>query len=211
MKACRVFRAMNRYISPLFFLLVAVIGADGQEANGTSTVTFGLGAGRPVSYNYGVGGGPQLNGSYEYRFLRHWAAEFGVDTTHVKTGIESVTVTAPGSATGVTNTASDTYSYTYSKTNALATSMPFGLRGILPLAQGRLELFGGGGGAYLWNPGVYGNNGGWGWQASLGARLAVDQKRRYWFGTSGRYVHANGGYPPRWIVWTADPGFRFGH
>lgn len=197
---------MNKRIRSLLVLLVPLCTANAQDTTGISTVTFGLGAGRPVNPTYTTGG-PQLNGSYEYRFLKHWAVEFGVDTSLVKTGNYAVIVTYPASGTILTGPSS--YSYSYSKINAFATSMPFGFRGILPLSQGRLELFGGGGGAYLWNPNS--NDGGWGWQASLGARLAVDKHRRYWLGTTGRYVRSNWANPSQWITWTADLGFRFGH
>ena len=195
---------MKQLVGRLFLLFVPVLAAVGQDVNGTSTVTFGLGAGKPFHYSYEPGG-TQLNGTYEYRFLNHWALEFGVDNTIVKTASYSfIDTLAPGISvvTGPTN-----YFYPYNTTKSLATSMPFGPRFVLPLSQGKLELFAGGGGAYLWNPGF---SSGWGWQADLGARLAIDKQRRFWLGSTGRYVRAHGAFPPQWMVWSADLGFRFG-
>lgn len=199
---------MKQFIG-LLFLFIPLATAQGQDAVGTSTVTFGLGAGKPFNSYYATSGGPQTNGSYEYRFRKHWAMEFGVDTTHVRSQTETLTTTeVPGSTVlGGATTLTYTYSYSYGTRSALATTMPFGFRGILPLGQGKLELFAGGGGTYLWNPST---SDGWGWQANAGARVAIDKQRRFWLGTTGRYTHANSAYPSQWIVWSADLGFRFG-
>jgi len=196
---------MKQFIGSLLFLCVPLLTAHGQDdVKGSSTVTFGLGAGRPANSYYP--GGLQLNGTYEYRLSKHWAAEFGVDTTQVKIDTFTYTYIVPAGVT-IFGGLPTSYTYSYSKANALATSMPFGFRGIMPLSQGKLELSAGGGGAYLWNPN---SNGGWGWQATLGARLAVDKQRRFWLGTTGRYIQANSAYPSRWVVWSGDLSFRFG-
>ncbi len=61
--------------------------------------------------------------------------------------------------------------------------MPFGLRGILPLSEGRFELFAGGGGAYAWHSGDSSANALL-FQTSLGARVALDKQHHFWLGTS---------------------------
>ncbi len=57
---------MNRFISSLLFLFVPLIAAYGQEANGTSTVTFGVGGTWVLVRPHDLPGGPQFDGTYEY-------------------------------------------------------------------------------------------------------------------------------------------------
>jgi len=205
---------VNKFARSLLFLFVPLVTAYGQDANGTSTVTFGLGAGRPIQHT-GISGGPQLNGNYEYRLSKHWALEFGVNTTLVTAPTTVVTATLPaGTTLGTYSTLN--YAFNYSTKQTFAASMPFGLKGMWPLAQGRLELFAGGGGTHLWNPNPYGTvygsgAGGFGLQGTLGARMAIDKQRRFWLGSTGRFTAVNRAYPSQWITWTADLGFRFGH
>jgi hypothetical protein len=84
---------------------------------------------------------------------------------------------------------------------------------LLPVAQGRVELFGGFGAAYDWN----GRSdapiaaGAVAMQGSMGARLAVDKQRRFWLGTTGRVISEFGSGAQTRLSFTADLGFRFGH
>ncbi len=201
---------MNQFIRSLLLLFVPLLTAYGQEdVRGTSTVTFGLGAGKPIGYSDGITGGTQLNGSYEYRIRKYLSFEFGVDSTIVTAPINTYTNTF--ATIGTAFTGPYTYTTTYSTGTARATTMPFGFRGVLPLLKGRVEASVGGGGEFLWNPRLYfyAQNG-WGWQGNLSVRMALDQKRHFWLGSTGRFIDSRGAYPSQWVVWSADLGYRFG-
>jgi hypothetical protein len=204
---------MKRFICSFSFLFVLLGVGHAQETNGTSTVTLGVGGGWPIRGN-GVTGGPQFNGTYEYRLRKYLALEFGVDTTVVTVPATSVTVTPAGSCIPLDPTAGCNlyaFSNSFYSAGGRAVSMPFGFRGIRPILNGRVELFIGGGGVYLWNPrSYYSQENGWGLQATMGARVAVDKQRHFWLGTTGRFMNVNRVYPSQWISWTADVGFRFG-
>jgi hypothetical protein len=206
----RVFRTMKHFIGPLILLLVPLLTAYGQDSvNGTSTVTFGLGAGKPIGAADGITGGTQLNGSYEYRIRKYLSVEFGVDSTIVTAPIYTYTNTFIPVGSGLTGPY--TYTTTYSHATSRATTMPFGFRGVLPLLHGRVEASVGGGGAFLWNPRLYfSSQNGWGWQGNLSVRMALDQKRHFWLGSTGRFIDSRGAYPSQWVVWSADLGYRFG-
>jgi hypothetical protein len=181
---------MNRFVIFLLFLFVPLIAAYGQEANGTSTVTFGVGGTWVLVRPHDLPGGPQFDGTYEYRFRNHWAVELGVDTT-------------------VTTFFYSYYNYAgVSPTNGHISAIPFGFRYVYPMSRGRVELFVGAQGAYIWGPNNYSE---WAAMPSVGARLAVDKQSHFWLGSTARYVN-DFGYPQgRWFTVTADLGFRFGH
>ncbi len=98
--------------------------------------------------------------------------------------------------------------------------VPFGVRGILPLRRGRIELSAGGGGLYekysVSNPndavGLTSRDG-WGGYFAGGAAIALDRGRHLWLGASPRWFLANTGFggnaKDRWFVIGGDFGFRF--
>jgi hypothetical protein len=99
--------------------------------------------------------------------------------------------------------------------------VPFGLRGILPLHNGRIELSAAAGGLYekysVSNPdsgfGLQ-SRAGWGGYFAGGAAMAIDRGRHFWLGASPRWFLANAnqgfGYQhDRWFVVTGDFSFRF--
>jgi len=181
----------SRPLGVLLFLLVPLIAARGQEANGTSTISFGVGGTWVLVRPHELPGGPQFDGSYEYRFRKHWAVELGVDTT-------------------VTTYFYPSYSYYGggSPTAGHISAITFGFRYVYPLSRGRAELFAGLQGAYIWGPNNYSE---WAAMLSVGGRLAVDKQKHCWLGSTARYVN-DFGYPQgRWFTATADLGFRFGH
>jgi hypothetical protein len=93
------------------------------------------------------------------------------------------------------------------------TLLPYGLRGILPVANNRGELFIGTGGAYYWRATDidYSSASGTLWQANAGARLALDRGRRFWLGTTLRLYRDTGRPTQAWVSVTGDLGFRLGH
>lgn len=82
--------------------------------------------------------------------------------------------------------------------------LPIGGRGVLPIANGRAELFAGAGAAYLHYgedvsvPGAGSDSsfhcqtcrsrGGWGWYTNAGLNVAIDRKHRFWIGAESRYI-----------------------
>ena len=98
--------------------------------------------------------------------------------------------------------------------------VPFGVRGVLPLRRGRVELSAGGGGLYekysVSNPdsGIgLATYDGWGGYFVAGAAASIDRRRHFWLGASPRWFLANAGYKgythDRWFVITGDFSFRF--
>jgi hypothetical protein len=99
--------------------------------------------------------------------------------------------------------------------------VPFGLRGILPLHSGRIELSAAAGGLYekysVSNPnsnlGLQ-SRAGWGGYFAGGAAMAIDRGRHFWLGASPRWFLANAnqgfGYQhDRWFAITGDFSVRF--
>jgi hypothetical protein len=114
--------------------------------------------------------------------------------------------------------------------------VPLGGRAILPLARKRLELFGGGGAAYLnYSETVEVPGGGsdssfkcqtcrsrdgWGYYATAGANVALEGSQRFWLGVETRLIHGKtngdtlGAVPPletrdTWINTAAVFTIRF--
>lgn len=97
--------------------------------------------------------------------------------------------------------------------------VPFGVRGILPVKHGRVELSVGAGGLHekysVSNPstnvGLVSRDG-WGGYFAGGVAVALDRGRHFWLGVSPRWylANANSGYAhDRWFVVAGDLGFRF--
>jgi hypothetical protein len=202
---------MHRLLVFLFLIPCTLTTAFAQESSvGTSTVTFGLGGGFTGNNPLGTSGGPVFNGTYEFRIWKYLSLETGVHNTLVTAYHYAYTYTPviidPG--TGLT-TISKTVNTTVSRGPARNTSVPLGLRGILPMKHGKVELFLGGDGAYTWNANQ--RYKAWGVEGRLGARFAVDSRRHFWLGTSGGYLQEFGLSSQHWTTWTADFGYRFGN
>lgn len=181
----QIYRAVGFLLMMCFS--VAVLPA--QDARGTSTVTFGVGGGWLVDSGLGlggVGGGPQFNGTYEFRILKYLSLDAGVDTT-----VSTIPQT-------------QNYAGYYSRTENAA----FGFRGILPLAKGKTELFAGVDGAYLRD---FQASSSMAIEPEFGFRVAVDKQKHFWLGGTGRFVQNFGIAAGEWFTSTADIGFRFGN
>lgn len=204
---------MNKFF--LCFLGVCCVQTlPGQEAIHTSTVTLSAG-GQVYSYNhFDEHGGPAFNGRYEFRLWKYLALEAGVDTLLPELHF---IVPVPVISNGVVLASNcPTCVSVLESERTRLTILPFGAKGILPIANGRAELFLGLGGAYGWNAFYYHDfANALLAQASLGGRFALDRKRRYWLGTSARgYSTGYSNYGPNrqtWLSWTVDFGLRFGH
>ena len=88
--------------------------------------------------------------------------------------------------------------------------LPFGATGVLPINRWRLEVFGGIGGVYAPFRTSYAMTNAWMIQTSMGARVALDQGRHVWVGTTARYVTDFADKKRQWVTGTADLTVRFG-
>jgi len=203
-----------RFRMCMLLLSVAVTSVLGQDSSRSSTVTLGVGG------SGGGYGGPAFTGRYEYRFFKYLAGEAGVDTTLPSVfSYQYVPIFSISSGTFPTTIYSSTqtgYTYFPFQNRDRVTMLPFGIKGILPLANGRVELFLGAGGAYVWSSRRFSAVSAWREQTSIGGRVALDRHRRFWVGTTWRFYGDLGNLSNRyvtdynWYTGTADVGFRFG-
>jgi hypothetical protein len=182
-------------------------------------LTFGLGAGNPQSelksyFDTKVG----THVGYGYRFHRFFQADIGFDTIFGAGNVREFVDTFIGPRR--------VRDYQY--------MVPFGGRAIAPLFGGRLEIQGGGGGAYLRyserisQPDDYYRldcpvctaRSGWGYYATAGLVVALDRYQRFRIGVSPRVYrgHTKGdplGAVPgvrtkdHWVNVTAELGISF--
>jgi len=158
---------------------------------------------------------PLLSIGFGYRPFRYFQADVGLDAVFNAAGVRDFQDTIIGRI----------------KIRDNEILVPLGGRGILPLASGRIELFGGGGAAYL----HYGESvevpgggddssfkcqtcrsrGGWGSYATAGVNVAVERSRRFWVGVETRLFHGKtngdplGAVPPLQTTdtWINTAGF----
>jgi hypothetical protein len=143
---------------------------------------------------------PALALTYAYRLFPHMDVEAGVNTT-LSLGTE---------ARGA--------NYDF-KADDRFLWVPFGLKGVLPLRSGRVELSVGAGGLYekylVGSPAEFvgfASRDGWGGYATTGVAVALDRRRHFWIGASPQLLFANtgGGYEhDRWFVLNVGVGLRF--
>ena len=208
---------MHKLIGSIVFLFIQLLPAFGQETGGSSTVTLGVGGAWALRSPHQLEGGPQFNGTYEYRVNKHFALEVGLDTTVTRaTVFTSSTSTSTGlyflnpGVNQLTTVTTTNYNFNTSIFDgARISAFPFGFRYILPEKNGRLEWSAGLGGAYFLGPNNYNE---WAVTPSVGVRVAVDKGRHFWLGSTARFLN-DFGAPAQglWVTWTADLGFRFGH
>jgi len=156
---------------------------------------------RQFSFNIGTGGAipredltsfmttsPLLTIGFGYRPIRYFQADVGMDAIFHAAGVRSFQDTVIGRI----------------KIRDNEILVPLGGRGILPIGS-RMELFGGGGAAYLhygesvevpgggsdssFNCRTCRSRGGWGYYAIAGANVAVERGHRFWVGVESRLVH----------------------
>ncbi len=132
---------------------------------------------------------PLLTIGFGYRPIPYFQADVGMDAVFHAAGVRDSQQTIIGRI----------------KIRDNEILVPFGGRAILPLAARRIELFGGGGAAYLhygesvvvpgagsdssFNCRTCRSRGGWGSYAIAGVNVAVERSRRFWIGVESRLVH----------------------
>jgi hypothetical protein len=185
-----------RVIPIAVLLLSAVCGY--AESDPRNRLTFSGGWSRQIG---GVSFPKQsaigLGGSYGYRLNKHVEAEAGLFTTLDPTGEQC-------SSSGCVDVG-DRYYW-----------LPFGIRFIAPLVEGRAELSAGGGGLYekyTANPTPWGapeGRHGWGGYFVGSAAVALDPSRHFWLGVTPRFFLANPTYArDRWLQLCGEFSVRF--
>lgn len=178
--------------------------------------TLGLADGFPRhNFNFGLGAGvprgeigsffspkPGLAVGYGYRFHQYFQGDFGFDTIIGAANVNDFAYTAIG----------------YRRVRDFQYFLPFGGRAILPLANGRLQFYGGGGGTYmryqeqLSQPSSYYRiecpdctaRSGWGYYATAGFTVFLDRRRLMRIGVAPRVYRGHTQGQPVGTV----PGFR---
>ena len=180
----------------------------------SSTLTLGAG-GLPFSDGaFGPqSGGPSFTGNYEFRLFRYLSVETGTNIL-LPSGVSfsQLSVIPPGQNFIRFSPGSScaTMCVLAVSGHSQVTLLTYGFRGILPLADERVELFLGIGGAYGWNSVTGPFDSAYG-QGSAGARVAVDRAHRFWLGSTLRGFNNFGRPQQAWLPWTFDFGIRFGH
>jgi hypothetical protein len=176
------------------FLALQSFPATGQQF-GSSTVILGVGGALPASgyRTTSFHNGPSIAGEYEFGLHRSVAANIGVENFFLN--FDNITRNS------------------LAVTRERITLMPFGIRGIAPLAGGRAELFAGAGGAYLWSSEYdlrsYGGEG-FLWQLNGGGRIAIDRAKHFRVGATMRFYRDLGRPTQEWFSVTGDVSYRFG-
>ncbi len=196
------------------FFFAGAVTVFGQDALHDSTLTMGVG-GLPYSdseyYPQLQKGGPAFTANYDYRLLKYLAAEVGTDILlpSGKAYVQSASIlSGQNLIPSVSNCPSCTVLVSGTSRVSL---LSYGFKGILPLANGRVELFAGVGGAYGWNSVLGGSRDSAFGQASLGGRLALDRDHRLWLGATLRGYDSFGSGHQAWVPLTFELGIRFKH
>jgi hypothetical protein len=193
MGICKFFR---RRLSALLVCLLAVpLMAEERWQPGKNTLVVGCGVGIPSGdLRAYMSSSAAFRIKYGYRMTRYLQAEIGLDGVIRGAGISVSQQTFVGEV----------------RKRDFEYMIPFGGRAILPLAAGRLELFAGGGGAYLkyseeaqmanmpwcYGPSCYieipcpacASRSGWGYYGTAGVNVALERRKRVWLGVEAEYI-----------------------
>lgn len=187
-------------IQPRLFLLGSCfsLAAFCQDA-GRNTISVAVGGGVPTggeqTFTAVVPSSAAFSVNYEFRLFRYFAPEVSV-VNLIPKYITTYDPEAPN----------------YLIPNReVVTLFAFGGRGIVPLRQGRIELFAGAAAVRVFSsdPELLAYASPWIGQISGGGRIAIDRRHRFWIGPAVRFSR-NGGRPDQeWVSLTGDFGFRF--
>jgi hypothetical protein len=180
----------------IFRLLVLIpyIGVTALSQTGGSTASIGVGGGFPAGgYRTNpFSGSAGFSASYEFRLFRYLAPDVGLSNL--------IPNYAYGSKYGIT------------ESRERVTFLSLGVRGVLPLAEGRVELFAGPAAAHIWSSVAEFTrfqSPNWLLEIDGGGRMAIGKSRRFWIGPTVRFSRDGGRPTEEWVSLTADFGFRF--
>lgn len=169
----------------LALLLVPLSFAAGQDWYPHHNFSFGMGAAQPRADLRGFFGDSfGLNVGYGFRFHRYFQADVGFETVFGAAGVRDYLSSGFGPL----------------RIRDYQFFVPMGGRAIAPLLHGRLQFYGGGGGAYMRyqervrQPSdfyrvdcpVCASRDGWGYYATAGANIALDRAQHFRLGAGGR-------------------------
>ena len=142
-------RCLPRLLAVSIFCFLPALA---QNPIGTSTVTLGVGGETPPRNIAGESTGPVFNGNYEFRILKYLSLEAGVSNMLPRTQryeiLYQIFPAYGGISAGVrSGSFCPPCVLGFFPDRTRVTLLPFGLRGIAPLWNSRVDLFGGGGGA----------------------------------------------------------------
>ncbi len=177
-----------RTVKICLLMISLVTGGSAQQTFRRHSFSIGAGAAVPGrDLNPQMSSAFQVRLGYGYRFLRYLQADTGLNIVFQGARVEGRIQSLVGE----------------SKVRDFEYLVPFGGRAVLPLSRGRLELFAGGGGAYLRYQeeasvpsGVRclgqcyydiqcftcRSRSGWGKYATAGAAVALDRRSQVWLG-----------------------------
>jgi hypothetical protein len=169
------------------------------QLGGRSTITAGIGGGFPtggenvyLTGSAGIQDGAAFSGSYEFRLFKYFAPEVGV--------VNLIPLVQEGGK------------YPEPPVRQRVTLLSLAARGILPLKQGRIELFAGAAAVHVSST-IFELNGfgspTWLGQINGGGRFAIDRRRHFWIGPTVRFSRDGGRPTEEWVSLTGDFGFRF--
>jgi hypothetical protein len=182
-----------RFLRLILVLPCVCIIVSAQDA-GRSTVSIGAGGGFPAEFlrTDELSHGPAFSATYEFRLFRYLAPEIGLLDF-----LPNLTSSSPHGTSVV---------------RERVTLLSFGVRGILPLARGKVELFAGPSAVHIWSDDYdltgYGAPS-WLIQIDGGFRVAIDRKRHFWVGPRCAFARDGGRPTEEWVSLTGDFGFRF--
>ncbi len=176
-----------------FFTSFVCLNAFSQD--GHSTVSIGAGGGFPAGgYRTSqFSNSAAFSATYEFRFLRYIAPEVGL--------------------TNLIPNYTNFSEYGTSVSRERVTLLSIGARGVLPLANGRVELFAGPGATHIWSSQAELTKGyqapAWLLELDGGGRIAIDRGHRFWIGPTVRFSRDGGRPTEEWASLTGDFAFRF--
>ena len=192
---------MNRFL--VLCLIVKLPSAVFAQGFPHHNFNVGFGAGIPrADIGSFFDPKPGLSVGYGYRFHRYFQADLGFEAIFGSANVHDFQETFAG----------------YRRIRDFQYLLPFGGRAILPLAHGRMLVYGGGGGAYLRyqehlsQPSEYiridcptcASRSGWGYYATAGFTVFFDRYQRFRLGIAPRVYRGHTNGDP---LGTA-PGFR---
>ena len=132
------------------------------------------------------------------------------DRPSLKVDVEAMMPTAADGQIHFYGGPLQTYLNLAGKDTAHDTHLPFGATFVLPINRWRLDLFGGIGGAFATFRTPYAMTNSWIVQTSMGTRVALDNGRHIWVGTTASHVIDFADKQRQWVTGTADLTLRFG-
>lgn len=189
---------------------------SGQSFADRSSIAVSGGGIAPFgSAAYGVGSAAAVNLNYEFRIFKFLSIDTGDEAWFPETRVlryGSVATLQPGTnLAAYKGTGTSQLTLIEGTSRSSSDAIHATLRGLLPLADGKMELFAGVGPGYAWNTGSFFIPGSrFVGEAEAGGRISLDKDRRFWLGLSTQFFGNWRRDPESWAAATVDFRFVFG-